>query len=213
MLSDAIMYRLRNVFEFYEQSVAISELEGWLSDIQGFTLMVLAEQGPGIGAIVEIGSFKGKSTCWLALGAKKARREKVVAIDPFTGSPEHQKGMANEDHDIVSSGSTFEAFQRNIAFFKITDYVEPIVARSEDTVLTWTKPIRLLFIDGDHSYEASKRDFDQWSPHVVPGGLIALHDIGEWDGVTEFYKTEVKTNPKYREVLNVMGLAVVERCT
>ena len=80
MLSDAIMYRLHTVFEYYEHTVAISELEGWLTDIQGFTLMVLAEQGPGLGAIVEIGSFKGKSTCWLAKGAMKAQ----FAADPDT---------------------------------------------------------------------------------------------------------------------------------
>ena len=80
-----------------------------------------------------------------------------------------------------------------------------------DAAKAWEKPIRLLFIDADHSYEASKLDFDLWSPFVVPGGLIALHDIGEWPGVTEFYEREVKTNGMYLELINVMGLAVVER--
>ncbi|NUM53997.1 MAG: class I SAM-dependent methyltransferase [Candidatus Hydrogenedentes bacterium] len=211
MLNDAIMYRLRTVFEFHEHTVAISQLEGWLSDIQGYTLMVLAEQGPGLGAIVEIGSFKGKSTCWLAKGAMRACREKVYAIDSFTGSPEHQKGMENEDHDIVNSGSTLEAFKRNTSFLGVADHVETIVAKSEDAAAAWNKPIRLLFIDADHSYEASKRDFDLWSPHVIQGGLIAFHDIGAWEGVTDFYNQEVKSNPDYRELLNVMGLVVVER--
>ena len=212
MLSDAVLYRLHSVFEYYESTVAISQLEGWLTDIQGFALMVLAEQGPGLGTIVELGSFKGKSTCWLAKGAKRAGRERVTAIDPFTGSPEHQKGMEHEDHDIANLGSTFDAFMRNISFLNLADYVEPIVARSEDAAATWTKPIRLLFIDADHSYEASKRDFDLWSPHVIKGGLIAFHDIGEWQGVTDFYNREVKVNAHFREVLNLMGLVIVERC-
>jgi len=69
----------------------------------------------------------------------------------------------------------------------------------------------LLFIDAEHSYEASKLDFDLWSPHVVRGGLVCLHDIGHWRGVTEFYDREVKANPAYREVLNVMGLVVLEK--
>lgn len=211
MLSDPIMYRLHTVFEYYENEVLISKLEGYLSEVQGFTLMVLAEQGPGAGAIVEIGSFKGKSTCWLAKGAKKASREKVTAIDAFTGSPEHQPGMENEDHDVVRIGTTLEAFKRNIAAIGVDDYVETIVAKSQDAATTWQGPIRLLFIDADHSYEASKQDFDLWSPHVARGGLVCLHDIGHWPGVTEFYDREVKTNAVYREVLNVMGLVVLEK--
>ena len=211
MLSDPIMYRLHTVFEYYENEVVMSKLEGFLYEMQGFTLMVLAEQGPGAGAIVEIGSFKGKSTGWLAKGTKKASREKVVAIDAFTGSPEHQPGMGCEDHDIVRIGNTLEAFKRNIAAIGVDDYVETIVAKSEDAVAAWKGPIRLLFIDADHSYEASKQDFDLWTPHVVCGGLVCMHDIGHWAGVTEFYENEVKRNPAYREVLNVMGLAVLEK--
>jgi len=211
MLSDPIMYRLHTVFEYYENDVVMSKLEGFLYEMQGFTLMVLAEQGPGAGAIVEIGSFKGKSTGWLAKGTKKASREKVFAIDAFTGSPEHQPGMGCEDHDIARIGTTLEAFKRNIAAVGVDDYVETIVAKSEIAAATWQGPIRLLFIDADHSYEASKLDFDLWSPHVVRGGLVCLHDIGHWRGVTEFYDQEVKTNPAYREVLNVMGLVVLEK--
>lgn len=211
MLSDAIVYRLHTVFEYYEHAVALSKLEGYLNDAQGFALMVLAEQGPGAGAIVEIGSFKGKSTCWLAKGAKKALREKVFAIDTFAGSPEHQRGEDCEDHDIVASGSTLEAFKRNIAALGVADYVETVEAKSEVAAATWDRPIRLLFIDADHSYAASKLDFDLWSPHVVRGGLICMHDIGHWPGVTDFYAIEVKPNPSYREVMNVLGMPVVEK--
>ncbi len=211
MLNEAIATPLRAVLAYCDHGRAQEHIEGFFYDIQGFTLMLLAEHGPGLGAVVEIGSFKGKSTCWLAKGAKAARREKVFAIDHFTGSPEHQKGMPIEDADVAASGSTFETFQRNIASMGVADYVVPIVASSEEAVKAWSTPIRLLFIDADHSYEASKLDFDLWAPYVVPGGLIALHDIGEWPGVTQFYEAEVKSSAKYREVINVLGLAVVEK--
>lgn len=51
-----------------------------------------------------------------------------------------------------------------------------ICAYSYDVVSTWKAPIDLLFIDGDHSYPTVRADFDQWVPHVRPGGVILLHD-------------------------------------
>ena len=40
----------------------------------------------------------------------------------------------------------------------------------------WTGPIDFLFIDGDHDYEAVRRDFEEWSPHVTSDGTLAFHD-------------------------------------
>jgi predicted O-methyltransferase YrrM len=211
MLNDTIMYRLRNVFDFYEMTLFQQKVGGFLYDVQGYALMLLAEHGPGVGEIVEIGSFKGKSTCWLAKGSKRAGREKVTAIDHFTGSPEHQKGMPIEDKDIAETGSTFAVFQENLRKLEVDDHVVPIVASSEEAARGWNKPVRLLFIDADHSYEASKLDFDVWSPHVIPGGLIAFHDINHWPGVTDFYHDLLRTRPEFEEIIDVLGLAVVEK--
>ncbi len=211
MNMDSIMYRLKLVFDYYEMSVFQKNVGGYLFDIQGYALMTLAEQGPGVGEIVELGSFKGKSTCWLARGTKRARREKVWAIDRFTGSPEHQKGKQHEDADIAASGSTFAIFRENLKKLDVADYVIPMVASSEEAARDWDKPIRLLFIDADHSYDASKLDFELWSPFVVDGGLIAFHDIGDWPGVTQFYRELLNSNAKYTQILEVMGLAVVQK--
>ncbi len=213
MLSATLMYRLRTALEFYQMSIRIREIDGWLDDMQGYVLALMAEQGPGVGAIVEIGSFKGRSTCWLAYGAKSAGRETVTAIDPFTGSPEHQPGEELSDPDLAESGSTFPVFEKNLRKMALDDYVKPIVATSADAAKDWDQPIRLLFIDGDHSYEGSKLDFEVWSPHVVPGGLIALHDVGHWDGVTRFYQELLAETTEYEQVLELFGLVVLEKKT
>lgn len=211
MLSATLMYRLRTALEFYQMSLRTQEVGGFLDDMQGFVLSLLADQGPGVGEIVEIGSFKGKSTCWLAYGAKSAGREKVTAIDPFTGSPEHQADGHLPDQDLLELGSTFPVFQKNLRKLELDDHVLPVVAASADAARDWDRPIRLLFIDGDHSYEASKQDFEAWSPHVVPGGVIALHDVGDWEGVTRFYQELMATTTAYEEVLNLFGLVVIEK--
>jgi predicted O-methyltransferase YrrM len=63
------------------------DVEGWLSDRQGRALFDAAAKATGGGAIVEIGSWKGRSTTWLASGARLAG-QRVYAIDPHRGSRE-----------------------------------------------------------------------------------------------------------------------------
>jgi hypothetical protein len=89
--------------------------------------------------------------------------------------------------------------------------VTTVVAASADAAKEWSGPIRLLFIDGDHSYEASKQDFEMWSPFVVPHGIICFHDVPTWPGVTRFYEELVRGQADWRQVVAVMSLRVVER--
>lgn len=133
--------------------------EQWLNQV--------AEKGLESGVIVEIGSFKGKSTIALAVGSKSAGREKIYAIDPHLGSKVIGKKF---------SGPTYKTFLTNLRAAKVRDWVVPIRKFSFEAIKTWRKPIRLLFIDGNHSYAAVRRDILDWEPWVVPGGVIACHD-------------------------------------
>jgi|AGTN01.1.fsa_nt_gi hypothetical protein len=81
---------LDNVGDFVSWQYRFASIEGFLHDLEGYTLLQLAARGSGTGAIVEIGSFMGRSTAFLAAGSKLAGREKVIAVDHFRGSPEHQ---------------------------------------------------------------------------------------------------------------------------
>lgn len=75
---------------------AIEDVEGWLTDSEARYLYSLACCGPGDGAIVEIGSWKGKSTIVLAMGTEAAGREKVYAVDNHKGGPD-QEGSPSRD--------------------------------------------------------------------------------------------------------------------
>ncbi len=59
-------------------------IKGWLKDKEGQLLYDLAKNCTGKGVIVEIGSWKGKSTTWLAHGSKEGNKVRVYAIDPHT---------------------------------------------------------------------------------------------------------------------------------
>ncbi len=68
---------------------------GWMNDAEGLLLYQLARKCSGKGVIVEIGSWKGRSTIWLGHGSRDGRRVKIHAVDPHTGSPEHQGDVVN----------------------------------------------------------------------------------------------------------------------
>jgi hypothetical protein len=141
----------------------------------------------------------------------KTEQPKVSAVDHFRGSPENQPGQANECKVLIEDGTTFHRFQSNLQRLGLADYAIPLVASSEEAVRGWNKPIRLLFIDGEHSYEASRRDFELWSPFVVPGGMIGFHDIGSWPGVTRFYQELMQSTKQFKERLAVQSIRAIQR--
>src|SRR3972149_2350880 len=160
---------------FREVRNTIQRVDGWLTEHEASYLYSLAQYGPGQGAIVEIGSWKGKSTILLAAGSKSAGREKVHAVDHHKGGPD-QAGLGYQDVNTEID------FRKNIKSAGIEDQVIPLVMTSTRAAQGWSGPIRLLWIDGDHSYEAVKTDLLLWEPHVVEGGVIAFHDTYAWEG-------------------------------
>ena len=190
---------------------AVQGVGGFLHPMEGFALYWLAKNWPLDGAVVEIGSFKGLSTSWLAHGCKDGQRGKVTAVDHFSGSPEHQAGQPYQDKDILEKGSTLPTFQANIQKQSLQDHVAVRVGASSEAVKGWSDTIRLLFIDGDHSYEASKLDFECWSPFVPVGGLVLFHDIGAWHGVTQFHRELTSAGTHWKGIAQVHSLALVQR--
>lgn len=147
----------------------MNKIEGWLTDKEGQFLYKIAKQCSGRGVIVEIGSWKGKSTIWLGKGSKNGNNVKIYAIDPHTGSYELKKRV---DDNIW----TFKEFRENIKNADVDDIIIPIVKTSEEAVKDWNTPIEILFIDGNHEYEFVEKDFLLWSPHLIENGVIAIHD-------------------------------------
>lgn len=154
-------------------------VRGWLTGTDARALYALAHHGPGRGAIVEVGSAWGRSTVVLAAGSKSARRERVLAIDPHSGDQWYL-----EDQPIEAF-SSLEEFRSNLRRFGVADWVDEIVAASEDAARTLVPmEIRLLYIDGLHTYEAVRRDIADWVPRVVVGGVIVFDDyFNTRDGV------------------------------
>ncbi len=145
------------------------KVPGHLEENEARFLGLLAAYVPARGTIVEIGSFKGRSTVMLAKVASHYGLGPVVAIDP------HNSPILL-DHQVNAEASSYQDFLDSIRGAGVSNHVEAHRARSADVSSSWNRPIRLLWIDGDHSYEGAKKDLDGFFPHLAPLGVVAFHD-------------------------------------
>lgn len=178
-------------------------VEGWLTDCEGEVLYKVAKNCKGEGVIVEIGSWKGKSTIWIGWGSKNGNRVSVFAIDPHTGFPEH--------HEKGIKIWTFEEFKNNIKSAQLDDIVIPIVKTSEEAASTFDKPVEFIFIDGLHEYEYVKLDFDLWFPKLVNGGIIAFHDTIIRDGPKKVVKDAILKTKHFKNVRFVDTITIMQK--
>lgn len=150
---------------------AAKDLPGFLLENEARFLGMMAACSPGFGVIVEIGSFKGKSTVMLGKLAERYGIGPVVAIDPHNfNNPELSS------HRSTPAASSYDEFLKNIAIAGVSQFVEVHRAFSAAVAEAWSRPIRFLWIDGDHSYLGAKADFENFMPHVLPSGFVAMHD-------------------------------------
>lgn len=165
----------------------IIEIVPWLKEIKGFLAedemeklyelgKICAERGP----CLEIGSYCGLSAICLGLGIKE-KGGILFSIDHHRGSEEHQYGEEYFDPDLYDEHNkrinTFPVFEKNIERANLLDIVIPIVAKSHVVARMWSTPLSLVFIDGSHSFESAKKDYVSWGPHIMPGGILAIHDV------------------------------------
>lgn len=154
---------------------------GFMPDDEGQALVeAAASADPSLGPFVEIGSYCGKSACYL--GPVAARRDTVLfSVDHHRGSEENQPGWEWHEPDLVDPAvgriDTLPHFRRTIADAGLEGTVVALVGDSPKVARHWTTPVSLLFIDGGHGAEPARADYEGWTPHVAPGGLLVIHDV------------------------------------
>lgn len=167
-------------------------IEGWLGDREGEALFYLAKNCTGKGVIVEIGSWKGKSTIWLGKGSLAGNRVTIYAIDTHTGSSEHK--------DLYGNVWTYEEFQNNIKNAGLNDVVRPVRKKSSTAAEDFKEPVELIFIDGAHEYELVKLDFQSWFPKMITGGIMAFHDTTNWQGPRRIVEEQIFKSNHFKNI-------------
>lgn len=178
-------------------------------------LFQLASDLPPDAQVIEVGSWMGASTCFIAGGLKGAGA-KIFAVDNFQGLSTCGEDAAwyNRHFQQLGSNSTLDIFKKNFADLGFSPRAEPVVSDSlaaAQTLAPKRGTIDFIFIDGDHSYEACKADIAAWAPFVKPGGVIAFHDFGSRaTGVTQAIFEETKAG-RFASIVGVAGTIIAFR--
>lgn len=158
---------------------AAAAATGFMPADEGLALAEAVLAAPA-GPVLEVGSYLGKSTLYLAAAAR-ARGTTVVTVDHHRGSEEHQPGWDYHDPGLVDPRvgliDTLPGFRGTIAAAGAEDVVVAVVARSEEFARLWATPLAFLFLDGSHTDESAQRDLAGWAPHLAAGGVLAIHDV------------------------------------
>ena len=129
---------------------------------------------------VEVGSYCGRSTVWLGAAARQAGTV-LFAVDHHRGSEENQSGWEHHDTDVVDARvrkmDTLPFFRRTIHDAGLEPHVVGVVGYSPTVARYWSTPLAFVFIDGGHGVEPAREDYAGWTPHVAPGGTLAIHDV------------------------------------
>jgi predicted O-methyltransferase YrrM len=166
--------------DWFRARPLIVSIEGWLWPDQEKWLFETAYSLPDNATIVEIGSFKGRSTSCLGLGCRGTQK-RVFAIDTFG------------DGGYFGHRDFLGEFSNNMERCGLSQCVQPVVGISSVVAKTWNRPIHMLFIDGSHEYEDVLADFEGFFPHVVAGGIVAFHDVSDdWPGPLRLWHDTVK---------------------
>jgi len=150
--------------EFYGEYIHPNpEIEGWMFD---YELEWLYQRAKEMRSIVELGSWKGRSTHALLSGCPGP----VYAVDMWQGS-------ASEKHllDMAQAEDVFATFTRNMRGF------DNLIVRKADSASAACGPflrgVDCVFVDADHCYDAVKADLKAW--FNVPRKLLCGHDRHE----------------------------------
>lgn len=149
----------------------LAKLQGLITEDVGEVLYLYATGVPADQAIVELGSYHGKSTAYLAAGARDGYgASPVLAVDAWNTK--------------VNGWSKYHQPPQLIKFYQalksvgLLEYVSACRGLSARTAARYkNKPIGLLYVDADHSEEAVMADVVAWHEHLAPGALVIFDDF------------------------------------
>ena len=154
---------------------------GFLPEPEAELLYEIAREAGRLGPLLEVGSYCGKSALFLGAGAREAETV-LFSIDHHRGSEEQQPGQEYHNPALVDASGrvdTLPCLRRTLEAAGLQDVVIPIVGESATIARHWRTPLALVFVDGGHNEGAVNADLDGWSPKLLPGGLLAFHDVFE----------------------------------
>ena len=197
---------------------AAEAAKGFMPPDEGLALYETALAYAPVGPVMEIGTYCGKSTIYLAAAARTFSQT-VFTVDHHHGSEEHQEGWEYHDSSLVDPRTgridTLPQFRATIAAAGLEDDVIAIVGRSAQVARSWRALLGMVFIDGGHTDEAAEADYEGWARWVTLGGALVIHDVfpDPADGGQAPYRIYRRAleSEEFTEVRAAGSLRVLER--
>lgn len=195
-----------------QRADAFMAFPGMLPRPRGMMLYCLALGQTLRGDVVEIGSWQGRSTCFLAQACRDGGNGVVRAIDHFQGNAHRRDSYIVGRHDL---GDLEVNFRRNIDAAGLARHVRLYAMTSAQAIEQHGEDfhrVRLLFIDGDHSEAGVTGDIDRFADRVMPGGLIVFDDYhSDGTGVVAAVKRRIFDGEGYESPVQFQGVLVVRK--
>jgi predicted O-methyltransferase YrrM len=153
---------------------------GFMPDDEGLALHHAGLRAAATGPLLEVGSWCGRSAVYLGDAAAEVGTV-LFCVDHHRGSEENQAGWEHHDPTVVDVRTgridTLPAFRHTIEEAGLEAVVIAVVGESTVVAAHWQTRLGMVFIDGGHGRQPAHADYESWSPHIAPGGLLAIHDV------------------------------------
>ena len=157
-----------------------NSIKGFLDLNEGIALYKEVKRVSKNNFCVEIGSYCGKSACFIGQACKE-NGSLLITIDHHEGSEEQQLGELYFDPEVYDEKlgrvNTLPLLKKNIAKFNLDNVVKPLVMDSISASKIVDNNADLIFIDGSHTFESTESDYELWKNKIKKGGILAIHDI------------------------------------
>ena len=211
----------------------LEKIPGILDPLEGFTLFMLSMSSPSNNFIVEVGSYLGRSAAYMAMGSIISGKKGVYAIDMFpkktdwylgtdgyyhiNGSDYYLEENVYKEREIFCYGdhvyeSTLEIFKDIIRKVGFEQQIETFKGTSMEYSQLQKTPLRMAFIDGDHTYDGVKKDVLALSDMIVENGYLCFHDYSDtFPGVVRAVDEFVINSGAYSDFCLVKDLLIAKK--
>ena len=156
------------------------QIEGWTTPRELRFLALLAACPTTTGAVLEIGSYRGRSTTLLARANQLVSSNAIVAVD-----------------HLLQAGA-YEAFQETMRTADVEHLVEFYRMMSWELASDWDRPLRLLWIDANHSYDSTHRYLRSFAPCLADGAMVAIDDVlNRFEGSLRVFLEDILLSPHF----------------
>lgn len=193
-------------------------IKGFLREDEGACLYRHAAEAACRGVCLEVGTYCGRSATYIGTACQAAGGV-LFAVDHHRGSEENQPGWPWHDAELwddeAGALDSLPSLRKTLRRAGLEDTVLPVIGRSSIISRVWRTPLSFVFIDGGHTMEHALNDYRGWVPHLIPDGVLAIHDVfpNPADGggpPFEIYQLALRSG-LFEEVEAVASLRVLRR--